>query len=141
LAKRFAKSMNARLGKLELQSGESLRQRFLRRNAGGGHTVEAEIGDVMHGTYKMYARANEDLHPGWRQNGKEPDSVARSGEYVDLKPDTPSGRSEGAEKALDYQHTLKRETAILLYAIPRRHARRIRELKKRIKKANAEKVK
>jgi hypothetical protein len=116
LAERFAETLEATVTDLERLSPEEL-LRF-QPSVMKGDTIDAEIGDYMHDSYRDYGMGGEELDVPGRQARAQPDSGVPNTElFIDLKRDSPRGRRSGQETNRKYRLRLNRDTAILLYDV------------------------
>jgi hypothetical protein len=90
LAERLSETLETTVTELERLTPEDLYALF-RPGEMKGHTIDAQIGNDMHGTYKEYATGSDELHVLEKEAGALPDSSVTSTELLsDLKRDSPT---------------------------------------------------
>lgn len=133
LAQRLSETLEKTVRELETLTPDRYRQ--FRPGEVLGNTIDAKIGDAMHGTYKDYAMNSEELHVLKRGGGGQPDSeIATTTLLSDLKRDSPRGRRNGQETSRKYRRLYNRDTVILLYDV-KMYEERIAALNESVVKA------
>jgi RHS repeat-associated protein len=85
----------------------------------GGDSPAARLGRLMHQAFADLVRAkgwrSEELLRGADGNNYRPDAVTRTGHIIELKPNTASGRKQGALQIAIYMEQLGKKGRVMYY--------------------------
>jgi hypothetical protein len=134
LAARLFEKAETTVGELEPLTPEELFTRF-QPSEMGGHTIDTQVGQDVHNTYKEYATHSDELHVVRKEAGVIPDSGVTDTDLLsDLKRDSPRGRRSAQETRRKYWERTNRDTVFPLYDVGRIEDR-IATLNKRVVEA------